>query len=109
MEGIGQVEQPEILATLGDVDPGIGTLLNIALNALLVIAGIYALFNFMLAGYAFLGAGDDPKKIQSAWAKIYQSIVGLVFAAGSLLLAVIIGILLFGDGTALLSPVIPTP
>lgn len=108
MEGIGTVELPNILQNLGGVDTGLGTLLNIFLNLLVVIAGIYALFNFVLAGYAFLGAGDDPKKIEGAWAKIYQSIIGLLFAAGSLIIAALVGAIIFGNATALINPVIPT-
>lgn len=107
----GTIKPPTAVSTKFGTDPGagIGLLLNLVFNILIVFAGIYALFNFILAGYQFLSAGDDPKAIQSAWAKIYQSIIGLVFAAGSLLLAAIIGILIFGDGTALIRPVIPTP
>lgn len=87
---------------------GIGRILNIFIYILIIGGGIYALFNFILAGYAFLGAGDDPKKIESAWAKIYQSIIGLVFMAGSFVIAAIIGMILFGNARFILSPTIPT-
>jgi len=70
---------------------------------------IYALFNFILAGYAFMSADNDPGKIQGAWSKIYLSILGLAFSAGAFVLASIVGKLVFGEWTALTSPVIPTP
>jgi hypothetical protein len=106
----GTIDQPTPTLNFGALDDGaLGTLLQLALNVLIVIAGIYALFNFILAGYAFLSAGDDPKQIQSAWAKIYQSIIGLVFAAGSLVLAAIFGQLIFNDPLFIIKPSIPFP
>lgn len=86
----------------------LGKLLNIGLRLLIIGAGIYALINFILAGYAFLSAGDDAKKVAGAWAKITQTIIGLAFAAGAFVLAAIFGQLIFGDPTFILSPKIPT-
>lgn len=107
---IGNIQQPQALGGFGTVEGGgLGRLLNLVFNLLVVIAGIYALFNFILAGYMFLSAGDDPKKIEGAWAKIYQSVIGLLVAAGSLGLAAIFGQIIFGDATFLISPVIPVP
>src|SRR3989344_7587830 len=108
MAGIGTVNQPAILGGLTLEGGGIGILINILLNVMVIGAGIYALFNFVLAGYAFLSAGDDPKQVQSAWSKIYQSVIGLLFAAGALVLAAIFGQLLFGDPNFLIQPEIPT-
>lgn len=104
---IGNVSIPGPLARFGDVEGGLGSFLNLIMNVLIVGGGIYALFNFILAGYTFLEAGDDSKKIQGAWAKIYQSVIGLLFMAGSFVLAAIFGQLIFGDYTAILSPKIP--
>ena len=107
----GTITQPGVISpAYGSVENGaIGVLLNTVFNLLLVVAGIYALFNFILAGYAFLAAGDDPKQIQGAWAKIHQSVIGLLIAAGSLVLAAIFGQILFGDPGFLINPSIPTP
>lgn len=106
----GSIQQPPATQVFGTVQGGaIGALLNLVFNLMIVVAGIYALFNFILAGYAFLSAGDDPKQIQGAWAKIYQSVIGLLFAAGSLVLAAIFGQIIFGNAGALINPVIPLP
>ena len=69
---------------------------------LIVGAGIYALFNLVTAGYSFISAGGDPKKIAEAWAKIWQPLLGLLVAAGSIVLAAIFGRLIFGNANALL-------
>lgn len=109
MNPFGTINQPAALGNFGTVEGGaIGVLLNLIFNVMIVVAGIYALFNFILAGYAFLSAGDDPKQIQGAWAKIYQSVIGLLIAAGALVLAAVFGIIIFGDAGALLFPEIPT-
>jgi hypothetical protein len=100
----GQVGAPLPLQqfSLGGSLAGIPILLNIILRTLIVIAGLYCVFNIIFAGYGFLSAGGDPKKIEDATSKITQSIIGLVVVAGSLVLAAIIGQILFGDPNALL-------
>ena len=105
----GNISQPAALNKFG-AEPGvaIGKLIQIAIWILIAGAAIYALFNFVLAGYSFLSAGDDPKKVAGAWAMIWQSALGLAVVAGSFTLAAIFGYLIFGDATFILTPVIPT-
>ena len=107
----GPVSAPKALEdTFGTVEGGgIGNLLNLVLKTMVIGAGIYALFNFVLAGYSFLSAGDDPKKVEQAWQKIWQTAVGLAFAAGAFVLAGIFGYLIFGDVNFILNPQIVTP
>ena len=106
----GNISAPEALSRFGDVEGGgVGKFLNTILRTMIVVAGIWTLFNLVSAGYAFLAAGDDPKKIEGAWAKIWQSLLGLAFAAGAFVLAAIFGQLIFGDPTFILNPRIPTP
>lgn len=105
----GTIAQPSALSKFG-TDPGvaIGSLIQLAIRILIIGAGIYALFNFIIAGYGFLSAEGDPKKVEAAWAKIWQSALGLAIAAGALVLAAIFGYLIFGDASFILTPVIPT-
>ncbi|MGA2910470.1 MAG: hypothetical protein ABSE04_01535 [Candidatus Microgenomates bacterium] len=105
----GTIAPPSPLAKYGE-QPGaaIGTLIQYVVWILIIGAGVYALFNFILAGYAFMSAENDPKKVEAAWAKIWQTALGLAFAAGALLLAAIFGLLIFGSATAILNPSIPT-
>ena len=83
---------------------GIIALLNIVLRLIFIFAGIWALLNIIIAGISFISAGGDAKKVASAWARIWQSLLGLVIIVSSFLLAAVIGILLFGDPTAILAP-----
>lgn len=103
MNPFGQVAPPTPLQGFsGGTLAGIPILLNIILRTLVVIAGLFAVFNIVLAGYGYLSAEGDPKKISDAGSKIYQSIIGLVVAAGSFVLAAVIGQILFGDPDAIL-------
>jgi len=103
----GTIKAPDALSKFG-TDPGaaIGKLIQIVIWILIVGAGIYALINFILAGYAFISAGDDPKKVAGAWAKIWQTALGLLVAAGALILAAIFGQLIFGNPSYILNPTI---
>jgi hypothetical protein len=88
---------------------GIVPFLNNIIKFLIVLAGVYVLFNIILAGFQFINAGGDPKNVEKAWNKIWQSVLGLIIVAGSFVLAVIFGYLVFGDPMAILSPKIYTP
>ena len=99
----------EKYAGSGGEAPGLITFLSNIVKLLIIIGGIYALINIVLAGYGFLSAGDDPKKIQAATGKIWQSLIGLLIMAGSFLLAALFGWILFQDPRFILWPQIQGP
>ena len=102
----GEITPPD--AIKGEAGAELGNLLNTVLKLLIVGAGIFSLFNLIFAGYAFMSAGDDAKKVAGAWAKIWQSLLGLAIAAGAFVLAAIFGQLIFGQWDFILNPQIPT-
>jgi hypothetical protein len=105
---IGPINEPDALQKFAPVESGgLGQLINILLNTMIVGGAIYALFNFVLAGYAFMSADNDPKAIAGAWAKIWQSALGLTVAAGTFILGALFGRLIFGSSDALINPIIP--
>jgi len=109
LEIFGQINPPSPLARFGDVETGgLGTFINLIFKIMIVGAGLYSMINLILAGYSFMSAGEDPKKMADAWGKIWQSILGLSVTAGAFVLAGIFGKLIFGDWNAILSPKIPT-
>jgi hypothetical protein len=99
----------EYSAKGGGAVAGLVPFLNNVLKFMVIVAGIYTLVNIVLAGYAFISAGNDAKKIADAWAKIWQSLIGLLIVAGSFLLAALIGWLLFENIYAIITPIIYTP
>src|SRR4030042_3041246 len=99
----GQISPPPGVQNYGGGElAGLPLFINNIIKFAIVIAGIYALINLVLAGYAFMSAGDDPKKATGAWSKIWQNLLGLAVAAGSFILAGIFGKLVFNDWNALL-------
>jgi TRAP-type C4-dicarboxylate transport system permease small subunit len=74
-----------------------------------VAAGIFALFNIVIAGFQYMTAGGDSKAMTEAWSRIWLTLVGLILMVGAFVLAAIFGFLLFGDATFMLQPRIYTP
>ena len=101
----GQIKPPVGVST-GDPGQVIGNLVQNIIWFLIVGAGIYSVFNLIMAGYTYIGAGDDSKKVAAAWAQIWQTLLGLAISAGAFVLAAIFGQLLFGNAGFLLKPTI---
>ena len=100
----GRIEPPEPIRKYGDSPQGLFTFLNNLLKVLIMGAGLYTLFNLIMAGYGYLSAGGKEENLEKAWGKIWQSLLGLVIAAGSFVLAGVVGWLVFGDPKALIVP-----
>lgn len=83
---------------------GLIVFLTNILRLVFVLAGLYAFLNIVLAGIGFISAGGDSKAVSSAWAKIWQSLLGLLIIAASFVLAAIFGQLLLGSWDAILNP-----
>jgi hypothetical protein len=106
----GTVPPPEGVKNIGGGQvAGIGILVNIILKTLIVVAMVYAVINLVLAGYAYMSGAGDSKQISAASAKIWQTIIGILVAAGSVMLAGLIGQILFKDPNAILQIKIFTP
>lgn len=105
----GNIAPPPGVNQYGDLDTGLIKFANNLLKLLIIGAGLYTFLNIILAGYDFLSAGGDSKKITQAWSKIWQSILGLVIVASSFVIAAVVGQLIFKDPSAILSPKIYGP
>lgn len=74
------------------------------LRLIFIVAGLFALIKIVIAGFGFISAGGEPKKIEQAWSNIWQSLIGLLIIVSSFVLAAIIGQLFFGDINFILKP-----
>lgn len=101
---IGQVQPPPAIARFDPGVAGLSQFISALVWAAISIGGLYTFMNLILAGYQFLTSGADPKNVSNAWAKIYQSLIGLTILALSLLLAAVISLIIFKDPLFILSP-----
>jgi hypothetical protein len=106
---IGTIGKPKALDKYSDSGLGLFIILNNIMKFMIVGAGLFALFNFIISGYQFISAGGDSQKIEAAWNKIWQSMLGVLIAAGSFTIAGLLGKLIFGNWTAIISPTITGP
>ena len=97
--------------TWGGTAPGGGLiiLLNNVLRLFFTAAGIFAFFRIITAGFGFMNAAGDAKKIEAAWAAIWQSLLGLAVIISSFAIAAVAGQAFFGNPMAILNPQIYGP
>jgi hypothetical protein len=109
---VGEVKSTIYDQSYGSIDTGgkgLALLITNILRIVFVVAGLLALFNFILAGFQYMTAGGDAKAMQEAWSKIWLSLVGLILIAGSFALAALFGYLIFHDPLFMLRPTIYGP
>ncbi|MBI3956088.1 hypothetical protein HY339_02435 [Candidatus Gottesmanbacteria bacterium] len=110
-EIVGSVTNP-LRNSYGDVAKQGGGIILFFTNILRLVfvgAGIYALINLIIAGFQYMTAGGDTKALTAAWARIWQTLLGLIIIVGSFALAALFGYLIFGDAGFILNPVIYGP
>lgn len=107
MSVIGTIDPPP--TGYGDVGAGLPDFITNVITIIFAAAGIFAFFNLMLAGFNYITAGGDEKKIQAATASINMSLIGLVVMVVAAAVTGVVSYLLFGDAGAILSPSITGP
>ncbi len=79
-------------------------IISALIRFIVVIGGVFALWQFLTGGLAYITSGGDKGKLTEAQNKIQMSLIGLVIIAASFLIIAIISQVLFGDFTAILAP-----
>lgn len=107
---VGQIQSPLANTGYGNLQSGaVGLFITNIIRIFFVVAGIYALFNFLIAGFEYISAGGDSKKLEKAWSRIWQSLMGLVIIVASFAIASLFGYLIFGRADFILNPTIYGP
>ena len=83
---------------------GLIKILNVVLNLTLIIAALFALLNFIIAGYNYMFANGDSKKISEANRKILFTLIGIIIIVLAPLAAIILGVIVFGRWDAIINP-----
>lgn len=72
-----------------------GTRLNKVISSIVgfltIIAALWFFIQIILAGYNWISAGGDSEKTAAAWAKIYNSIIGLIIVVAAWVIVGLIG------------------
>jgi len=92
--------------TSGTEGQGLFLFITNLLKLVAVIGGIYFVVQLVLAGFEYISSNGDVKKTELAWAKIWQSLLGLVIISGAFIIAGVVGRL---TGINILSPEIYGP
>jgi hypothetical protein len=108
---VGQIQSkvPNPYGDITNAQGGLGLLITNFLRFFFVVAGILVFVNFIIAGFEYISAAGNPKKLEQAWSRIWQSLLGLILMVGSFALAAVFGYLIFGNALFMLQPQIYTP
>lgn len=88
---------------------GLILLFNNLLKVAIYGSMAFALINFLISGIQYMSSAGNPEYVKAASARIWISLLGLIVAGGSLVIAGIIGLVFFGDALAIINPVIYGP
>lgn len=104
----GSVTPPEFFK-YGSYETGLTAFISNIIKFLTIVAGLWALINFVMAGLQYISSQGDPKAVEQAWGKIWMSLIGLIIIATAYGLIALLSYLLFGDVGLILRPRIYGP
>ncbi len=106
----GPIEAPQGVSQLNDDAGGIGLLLFISnmIKMLSIVAGIWVMFNFVIAGFTYITSAGDSGAYSKIGEKLSFSVTGLLLIVAAYTITGVISLLIFGDATYILNPDIPT-
>ena len=114
-EIVGTIDNPlpspykNLIGTTAGSSGGLILFFTNVIRLVFLAAGLYSFLNFIIAGYMYMSAGGDAKYLGLAWARIWQSLLGLTIVVGSFALAALFGYVFFGDAGYILNPQIYGP
>lgn len=82
---LGKIKPPAGTVPDTGADPSafVASVIRNGIWLLIIVGFIIGIIWMIFAGYSFIFAGDDPKKVSSAWSRIYWGLLGLVIVLGS--------------------------
>jgi hypothetical protein len=107
----GTIEAPQGVAEFNaQADSGLGIILFFSnlIKLIAIVAGLWTMLNFILAGFTYVTSADNPSAIEKIGSKLSSSVIGLAIIVASYTLAAVIGLILFGDASFIISPEIPS-
>ncbi len=108
----GSVEAPAGVALYDSNSGGDIGLILFASNLIkiaTIVAGIWVLLNFIMAGYTYITSNGDTGAHKKVLEQISMSVIGLVLIVAAYTIAAILGLLIFGRADYILNPQICGP
>jgi|CXWL01.1.fsa_nt_gi hypothetical protein len=81
-----------------------GSFISAIIRFITVIAGVWALWQFLTGGFAYISSSGDKAKVQQGMQQIMMAITGLAIIGASFIIAAVVGRILFGPSFNILSP-----
>jgi hypothetical protein len=91
-----------IYGDAGDIIIFANNFMRVAIYGSLLIA----LINILVSGIQYIGSSGNPELLKTASSRIWISLLGLIVAGASLVIAGVLGLIFFGSPTAIISPTI---
>ncbi len=109
----GRVTAPKGLAGFNyasgaDSKIGLISFFSLLLKLASIIAGIWVMFNFIMAGWLYIASDGDAGAHAKVNEKLTHSIIGILIIVAAYTIAGILSLLLFGDALFILSPTVTT-
>ncbi len=102
-------QAPEGVLAYGESVQGLISLFNNILKVAIYGSMAFALINFLVSGIQYIGSAGSPEMVKTASSRIWISLLGLLVAGGSLVIAGILGLVFFGDALAIINPKVYGP
>lgn len=103
----GTITKPAVFGGYDTLETGGLTLfLTNLINLLIIVAGLFTLANFIIAGYLYLSSNGNPQQIVQAGNKMLQAAIGLFIIAAAFVIAGLIGWIFFQNAAFLFQPIL---
>ncbi len=87
---------------------GIIKFLSSLIRLATIVAGIWTMINFILAGWTYIISSGDPSANEKASKQMINSVIGLVIVALAYTIAAALGLIIFGDASYIINPPLTT-
>lgn len=111
-EALGLIEEPQANTAVQSASGGEGSIpiypfISWGLSIFTIVAGIWALFNFVFAAFTYFGGSGDPGSHQKVRTHLTNTVLGLLIIVLAYTIAAIASTLIFGSPTYFFNPQLP--
>ncbi len=104
----GTIEPPvgveKYQSQIGPGEIGIILFVSNVIRLITIVAGIWTMLNFILAGWLYITSSGDADTGSKVSTKMINSVMGFAIVALSYTIAAIVGLLVFGDASYIINP-----